>query len=610
MWADPNCLSTTLNKNFKVNLGGVIRLLSDHLYSGPDVYVRELLQNAVDAITARQLLDPTVDGSIRVELTGHDTDLPTVLVEDNGIGLTEEEVHQFLATIGQSSKSGDFSRDDFIGQFGIGLLSGFLVSDAITVITRSATKAASPVEWKGRADGTYSVRKLESEFSVGTRVYLRCKPGSRDMFAMEQVAVLLRHYGHHLPHTIQFTCGPQSIEINDEGPWHRNFASEAEWRQACLEYGKEMFGVEFLDAIFLTSDCGQVEGVAFVLPFAASPASKQAHRVYLKNMLLAESVDKLLPDWAFFVRCVINANRLRPNAARDSFYEDDVLAKARSTLGNALRQYLVGLAQYDRAKLDHLIQLHYMPIKALAVEDDEFLRLFVDWLPFETSLGRITLEEHCRMNDHVRYVRTAEQFRQISSVASAQRLCVFNGGYAYDAELLERVGHEFPGRKVECIDPADLVQNFAELTLDEREQIFELVKLADTVLQEYKCTANARKFAPVDLPTLFVANDSATFLRSIEQSQDVADDMWGEILETLSHDARTDSYSQLVLNFRNPLIQRLATVENRDLVRRIIQVLYLQSLLLGNYPLAPDERNILASGLLGLLDIFLGDSET
>lgn len=599
-----------MDKKFQVNLGGVIRLLSDHLYSGPEVYVRELLQNAVDAITARLLADPTIEGVISVEVVGADGSLPTIMVEDNGIGLTEDEVHQFLATIGQSSKSGDFSREDFIGQFGIGLLSGFLVSDEITVITQSAKDGSAPVEWKGRADGTYSVRTLDSEFAIGTRVYLRAKPGRQDMFAMKQVAVLLRHYGHHLPHRIQFTCGDQSIEINDEAPWQRNFASENEQRQACLEYGREMFEVDFLDAIMLHSDSGQVQGVAFVLPYAASPSSKQSHRVYLKNMLLAESVDKLLPEWAFFVRCVINADQLRPNAARDSFYEDEVLSDARAKLGNALRQYLIGLAEYDRSRLEHLIHLHYMPIKALAVEDDEFLRLFVDWLPFETSLGRLTLEEHCNSNGRIRYVRTAEQFRQIASVASAQRLCVFNGGYAYDADLLERVAQEFPDRLVEAIEPSDLVQNFNELTLEESEKIFELVKLADVVLQPYKCAADAKKFAPVELPTLFTANDSATFLRSVEQSQEQADDMWGEILENISETAQQDSYSQLVLNFRNPLIQRLATVNDRELASRVIQILYLQALLLGNYPLAPEERGILASGLLGLIDIFLGPDRT
>ena len=591
-------------QNFQVNLGGVIRLLSDHLYSGPEVYVRELLQNAVDAITARQHLDGSHLGTIRVEVVDDPTH-PTIMVEDNGVGLTEEEVHQFLATIGQSSKSGTFSRDDFIGQFGIGLLSGFVVSDEITVITQSIKDGAAAVEWKGHVDGTYSVRELESEFSVGTRVYLRAKKGKRELFAKDRVRGLLEHFGNHLPHPIFLDCGDQKVKINKLAPWQQKFSSETERKEACLEYGRDVFEIDFLDAIPIQSKSGKVSGVAFVLPFAASQASKQSHRVYLKNMLLAESVEGLLPDWAFFVRCVINANDLRPNAARDSFYENDTLLAARQELGAALRNYLVRLAEFDRPRLEHLINLHYMPIKALAIEDDEFLRLFVDWLPFKTTLGDVTLGEYCKQNSTIRYVRTVDQFRQIASVASAQNMVVFNGGYAYDTDLLERVADEFPNRKIECIDSTDLVQNFEELSLDENQEMFDLIKLADTVLQKYKCSAESRKFEPADLPTLYTANDSATFMRSVDQSKEEADDLWGGIIDNVAEGMSRDSYSQLVLNYNNKLIRKLASIKDRNLLSRIIEILYLQSLLLGHYPLAKGERAILGDGLLGLIELFI-----
>ena len=593
-------------QNFQVNLGGVIRLLSDHLYSGPEVYVRELLQNAVDAITARQLNEPQLKGSIRVEVSGDAT--PTILVEDNGIGLTEPEVHQFLATIGQSSKSKEFSRKEFIGQFGIGLLSGFLVSDEITVITKSAKPDTAAVEWKGKADGTYSVRELDTEFETGTRVYLRAKPGLENFFEPQQVRDLLSHFGRHLPHSIQLASESGDVEITEPAPWQTCPADRNEFREATLRYGKQVFEIDFLDAFPIKSEAGGVDGVAFILPFAASPSSRQSHRVYLKNMLLAESVEGLLPEWAFFVRCVMNSDGLRPNAARDAFYDDDVLRTTRKQLGAGLRNYLIGLAEFNRARLDHLINLHYMPIKALAIEDDEFLRMFVDWLPFTTTLGSTTLEDYFKSNSTLRYVRSVDQFRQIANVARAQNLCIFNGGYAYDAELLERIGFEFTDRKIECLDSSDLVQDFQDLTLDESEQIFDLIKLADVILQKYKCSAEARKFQPLDLPTLYTANDSAGFLRSVEQAKEQADDLWSGVIQNVAAESGKNAYAQLVLNFNNPLIQKLSELENRDLLKRVIEVLYLQSLLMGHYPLSQGERGILGNGLLELIDLFIGES--
>ena len=130
-----------MDHRFQVNLRGVIDLLSHHLYSTPGVFVRELLQNATDAIRARQHLEPDHLGSARVELIEkQDGGLPTLLFSDEGVGLTEEELHRFLATIGESSKRETLEarRNDFIGQFGIGLLSCFMVCDELLVVTRSA----------------------------------------------------------------------------------------------------------------------------------------------------------------------------------------------------------------------------------------------------------------------------------------------------------------------------------------------------------------------------------------------------------------------------------------------------------------------------------------
>ncbi len=148
---------------FQVDLRGVVDLLSRHLYASPRVYLRELLQNAVDAITARG-----AGGRVEIETGGG-----TLRVHDDGVGLTEDEVHALLATIGRSSKRDElgFARHDFLGQFGIGLLSAFLVADEIEVVTRSA-KGGKAVRWTGRSGGSYQVEPGERD-EPGTTVTLK-----------------------------------------------------------------------------------------------------------------------------------------------------------------------------------------------------------------------------------------------------------------------------------------------------------------------------------------------------------------------------------------------------------------------------------------------------
>lgn len=596
---------------FQVNLRGVIDLLSDHLYSGPRVYLRELMQNAVDAIVARQLIEPDATGSIRLELIEATAERPAVLtVSDTGTGLTEDEIHQFLATIGESSKRGTKQSENFIGQFGIGLLSAFVVSDEIVVVTRSIKPGSPTLEWRGNPDGTYSLKVLKAEMPAGTQVHLRAKQGQEEYFTLDRLRESAAYFGSFLPIDVTVCVRKQQWTINADPPWLLAKGNLAAHRDDLLEYGRETFGQDFLDVIPLRAAAGGVDGVAFVLASEASIAAKQSHRIYLKNMLLSETADNLLPEWAFFVKCVVNATKLRPMASRESFYEDAKLARTRDELGACLKQYLMQLAKHDRERLNALIARHYMAIKSLAVDDDEFFRLFIDWLPFESTMGTMTLEQHCQSHSTIRFVPSVDQFRQIAGVAAAQGMTVFNTGYSYDSELFEKLAEEFPDREVTRVDVNELAQSFGELTLDERDEVFDLVALADRVLQPFKCQVDARKFVPATLPTLYTLNDAATFLRSIEQTQEDADELWSGVLGSLAEAPAVDACSQLCLNYNNLLIRKLATVQQKELVRRAIEMLYVQSLLLGHYPLKAKETALLSEGLLGLIEAGIANQPT
>ena len=204
-------------------------------------------------------------------------------------------------------------------------------------------------------------------------------------------------------------------------PWRQEFATDKERTRALLQFGREAFGTDFFDAIPLRSE-GRRRRRRGLHPAVRGRAwpPRRTHRVYLKNMLLSESADNLLPDWAFFVKAVVNANDLRPTASRETFYEDDKLAAAREALGDCLRGYLVGLAEKRPERLEKFIDLHHLSIKALAAEDDEFYRLFIDCLPFETTHGRMTLGEYRQEHGTSLFAPTVDQFRQIARVASAQ----------------------------------------------------------------------------------------------------------------------------------------------------------------------------------------------
>lgn len=590
---------------FQVNLGGIIDLLSNHTYSSPQVYIRELLQNGADAIVARSYHDPEHQGEMHVELPEANDDAGPVLVfRDNGIGLTEEEIHLFLATIGQTSKRDELlERADFIGQFGVGLLSCFLVSDEIIVITCSVKDKTKTIEWRGRADGTYSLAVLDKKMEPGTEVRLHCKAGSEDYFLPETVIRLAAHYGSLLPFPIKLSGSTGTIQVNEAPPpWKQSFAAPEFERDAYLEYGRAGFAMEFFDYIPLRSTVGDVQGVAFVLPFSPSLSMRKTHRVYLKNMLLSEQTEGLLPDWAFFVKCVVNANDLRPTASRESFYEDETLVATRLALGQQLRHYLIDLARENPQRLKKLIQLHFLSIKALAVDDEEFFRIVVNWLPFETNMGTMTLTEYMKDHEVVRYIVDLDQFRQTARIAAAQSLCVINAGYVYDENLIQKLNHVFPLVPVQMIDSTSLTHSFEYLTLDEQDEVATFIEVANDLLAPFKCSVEVRRFSPDELPALHIASSDAQFKRSIESTKEVTDAFWSSLLDETESGLDDDSFAQLCFNYRNPVVYKITKMRDQELLRLSIQMLYVQAILLSHRPLNSKEMAVLNEGLLRFIE--------
>lgn len=600
--------------HFQVNLRAIIEILSSHLYSGPQVFVREMLQNSVDAIRARRLIDKTLDGKVDFELSAADG-VPTLIVEDNGVGLTLEEVHNFVATIGSSSKREDLAgkRAEYIGQFGIGLLSCFIVSEEIVLVTCSVKPGSKPVEWRGRADGTYTVRELESTVSPGTKVYLRCAPGKEKFFEFETLLSYASNYGSLLPFTITLSGEGRTEVVNVAPPWRSTHLNEREKNAAYMEYGTTILEDKFFDYIPLSDEHGDFEGAAYILPYTPNPAARKNNRVYLKDMLISAEADNLLPEWAFFVKCVVNTKTLCPTASREALVNDASLEAIRDGIGSQLKDYVVRLANFDRNKLQRFLAIHALTIKQLSIFDDEFLLLFIDHLQFQTSLGELTLPECRKRSSEISYVADVDEFKQVADIASAQGICVINGGYVFNQELLERFSALRPAQAVPPISVNRFVQQLADVDLKKREAYFELLRTSDKLLQRFHVRTDLRQFEPATLPVLFVASRDSLFRRSAEQAVETTDAMWGGIVGNILDGAVSDEYPSLCFNAANSFVQRLAakarTLDAAKL-KQVIEVLYLQSLLLGRRPLSQAELAVLNEGISSLMDGAIGREPT
>lgn len=586
---------------FQVDLRGMVDLLSHHLYSSPRVFIRELLQNAVDAITARRLLDPAAPASITI--TAGDS----VTVSDTGVGLTEDEVHRFLATIGHSSKRDEeglaLARTDFIGQFGIGLLACFVVADEITVRTRSAREPGAPtVEWRGYADGRYSINVLAASTrpEPGTTVTLVPRPGAEEWFTAVKVAQLARHYGSLLKYPVVLDDSGSRVPITDTpAVWDRTYASALARREALFAHAQQTFDFVPLDVIDLDLPIVGLRGVAYVSPTPVNPSRTAGHRVHLRGMLLSDQASQLLPEWAFFVRCVVDTDSLRPTASREALYEDDTLAAVRDALGERLRDWLAQLAASDPGTLNRFLAVHHLAVKALARYDDQLLRMLLPWLPFETTDGSVTLDEFANAHPTIMVTQSVEEFRQVASIASAAGLAVVNGGYTYDRELVHRLPEIRPHVAVLDLDPQTVTAHLESVDAADELAASGFLTLARQVIDQHGCDVALRSFHPVTVPALLVDNREARHERLRAEHEAGADPLWSDILGALRAAAPR---AQLVLNHRCALVRKIAAIRDRDLAATAVEALYGQALLLSRRPLRQAEQALLNRAFIGLLE--------
>jgi molecular chaperone HtpG len=586
-----------LSFTFRVDLRGVVDLLSHHLYATPRVYVRELMQNAVDAIVARRLTPPSAPGDVWFEPSERTGD-GTLRVHDTGIGLTEAQVHELLATIGRSSKRDDlgFARHEFLGQFGIGLLSCFMIADEIRVLTRCGDEPT--VLWTGLSDGRYSVVLPDEQRSEqGTTVTLVPRHGEEHWLTEKTVHELAALYGSMLPVAVRVA---DAVVTTALPPWERDKSESPTARRARLvRYAEEAFGFSPFDVVELTAPEAGVRGLAFVLPAPANPAMRVAHRVYLKQMLLSESVEALLPSWAFFVRCVIDTTELRPTASREALYDDSLLEQVRETLGNGLRRWLTGLAASDPRRLDAFMQIHHLGVKALAAHDNDMLGLVYEYWPFETNVGPLTLAEFHDRYGVLRYTTSVDEYRQMASVAAAQSIPLVNAGYVYEASILARMPQARGDVSVEVMSPGELSLRLDPLGHDEESAILPFVALAQRVVDRHGVEVSVRAFDPASLPAIYLLDGDTAFQGDLRRARSESDETWASVLGAF--DIGDNRRPQLVFNHRNPLARETMAAGDEQLAGFAVEGLFAQALLLARQPLTPAATAALNQSLLGLL---------
>ncbi|MBV6697056.1 ATP-binding protein [Kitasatospora aureofaciens] len=377
----------------EVDLGGLVSVLATHLYSTPLVALRELVQNAHDSHTRRLLEDPDGDHRPLIRVRG-DAARRTVGIEDTGAGLTEPEIHAYLATVGTGytrmlrELTGN---QELIGAFGLGFLSAFSVADEVVVTTTSHREPGLGHRYRSRGGEQYLVEPVPARSQPGTVVELTLKAEHAHLADEDALRAVLGRYCVLLP--IPVFVGDDDEPVNAvEVPWRQH--PEGDPHEARMRFATA-FGRRFepLTAFPVNPVEGGTDAIGLLWVQDGGTYGSSDNRdlaVYLRGMLLAEDARDLLPGWAGFIGGVVESSRLTPTASREDLQRDEHYRALRQTLTDAIVDGLYETARLRPATWRRILTRHGQDLLGAALCDERLFTLLADDVPVPTSQGDLT----------------------------------------------------------------------------------------------------------------------------------------------------------------------------------------------------------------------------
>ncbi len=340
-------MSATTEKHvFQAEVNEVLSLVVNSLYSHREVFLRELISNAADAIDQlnfKALTDHTVlgeDKELRIELIRDDA-AGTLTIRDNGIGMTREELISHLGTIARSgskklmqSLSAEQKKDlTLIGQFGVGFYSSFLVADSVTVVSRKAGSDDVWV-WESQAKGDFEVRPGERA-GRGTDVILRLKEDAKDYLNEWPVREVVSKYSDYVRWPIRMEV-ERSGGDEKKREWTTINQARALWTRAKSEVDDAQHH-EFYKSLsrdwnpplawthFKVEGAHELTGLLYVpqkAPFDVVERRKSGVKLFVKRVFIMDDAQEIVPEWLRFVRGVVDSEDLPLNVSREILQQD------------------------------------------------------------------------------------------------------------------------------------------------------------------------------------------------------------------------------------------------------------------------------------------------
>jgi molecular chaperone HtpG len=390
---------------FQTEVQQVLNLLIHSLYTHSEIFLRELVSNASDALdkihhrslTDKSVVDPDAELYIDVEVS---KDNKTLTIRDTGIGMTREEVHQNIGTIAHSgsldfaaklaaAKEADKEEQlKLIGQFGVGFYSVFMVADRVVVTTRSADSDAEGVMWESTGDGKYTTA-VADKADRGTEIKIYIRSDSEEYLDAHRLESVIRMHSDFVAYPIK-VAGKQvnntsalwtrsRSEITDEqyNEFYTHLTGDTEPPLA-REHVMVDVPIQFYSVLFIPKQA------PLQLLFTAEP--KISVNLHVRRVFIQDDCKELLPMYLRFVRGMVDCDDLPLNVSREALQHNPVMTKIRSTLVRRVLGMLEAMTKRDEEDYLTFWRAYGIVLKEGVASDFENKDRLADLLRYHSSL--------------------------------------------------------------------------------------------------------------------------------------------------------------------------------------------------------------------------------
>ena len=585
------------SKAFQAETKELLNLMINSIYTNKEIFLRELISNASDAIdklkftalTNSEILGENNEFKITLVV---DKDKREITITDNGIGMTYDEVAENIGTIAKSGskafkeKLENVSKDDvdIIGQFGVGFYSGFMVADTMTILTKSPNSDKG-VKWYSSGDGAYEIEEIDRE-ERGTSITLTIKAGEDfDTFLEDwKIKELVKKYSDYVRYPIYFNnevinstkpiwkTDKNSLKDEDYNEFYK--ANFHDWEDPMLHLHLKVQGsVEYTALLYIPKKAP--------MDFY-SKDYKKGLQLYTKNVFIMDKCDELIPEYFSFIKGLVDCDNLSLNISREILQQNSELQAISKNLEKKIISELEKILKKDREKYIEFWEAFGRNIKfgihdMFGMNKDKLQNLLI----FRTSLDEkySTLKEYVdRMGERKEILYVVGE--DLATVTSLPKMETLKEKGIEVLLLTDRIDEfalktmmEFEGKTFKSINDSDFKID------DSKEKEEEIKKLSEdnrSLLDKIKDTLSG-KIVDVEL-----SNDLGKGASALLAKGNISLEM-EKVLSQLPGNEEVKAEKILALNPEHPVFKKLQTLENSEEFKDLLDVLYTEALILEGF---------------------------